>query len=342
MITILAAILVFSIVIFVHEFGHFIAAKKSGVKVNEFSIGMGPALFKKQGEETLYAVRILPIGGYCAMEGEDDESDDIRSFDNVSAAKRFVIIIAGALMNFLFALLICILIQTFTITTVNIASVAENSPASRSGFMLGDVITEVENTKITNTSQIQTMILESGGRELNYKIIRNGNEDTITAAAEPAEGTEGSQLYQIGIQMQGVQNASLSNFSLIRGIAGGFSQFGAMMIMMGQILGMLFTGRLGVSNLAGPVGVVSEIGRQANTGLISLLFFVSYINVNLGVLNLLPFPALDGGRAVLILIEMVTGKKLPKNKEALINGIGLLLLLGLILFVSINDLRRIF
>lgn len=342
MITILVAILVFSIVIFVHEFGHFIAAKKSGVKVNEFAIGMGPAIYKKQGAETLYAIRILPIGGYCAMEGEDEKSDDARSFEKVSAKKRFIIVIAGALMNFLFALFICILIQTFTITTVNIASVTENSPAARSGFHTGDIIREVDGKDITNTNQIQTLILESEGKGLDYTIERQDNLQKIHAAAERSEDGDGKGVYQLGIQMQGVQDSSIKNFSIARGFTGGFAQFGAMMVMMGQILGMLFTGRLGVSNLAGPVGVVTEIGRQANTGLISLLFFVSYINVNLGVLNLLPFPALDGGRAVLILIEMATGKKLPKDKEALINGVGLVLLLGLILFVSINDIRRIF
>lgn len=342
MITIIVAILVFSIVIFIHEFGHFIAAKKSGVKVNEFSVGMGPAIFKKQRGETLYAVRVLPIGGYCAMEGEDEASDDSRSFDKVSTFRRFIIIVAGALMNFLFALLICVFIQSFTVSTVNIENISENSAAERSGFQVGDVIEEVNGTKITNSSQIQSIILESKGEALEYTVQRKGGTEKITAGAEPAKGTDGKDVFQLGITMQTQQDSSITNFSISRGVVGGFAQFGAMMIMMGQVLGMLFTGQLGISNLAGPVGVVTEIGRQANTGLISLLFFVAYINVNLGVLNLLPFPALDGGRAVLILIEMITGKKLPKDKEALINGLGLVLLLGLILFVSINDIRRIF
>lgn len=343
MLNIIIAILVFSIVIFVHEFGHFIAAKKSGVKVNEFAIGMGPAIFKKQYHETLYAIRVFPIGGYCAMEGEDEESDDNRSFEKVSAFKRLIIIVAGAFMNFLFAFLICVLMQMFTITTVTIGEVQANTPAFIAGLQQGDKISEINGKKIESTGQVQQIVRSSEGKSINYKIDREGQieEYQITPQAVKDENSNETN-YQIGVVMEGVTDSSLSNFSIIRGIKEGFVQFTSMVGLLFKILGMLFTGQLGVSNLAGPIGVVNEIGKAADSGLMTLLFFIAYINVNLGILNLLPFPALDGGRAILILIEIITGKKLPKEKEALINGVGLALLLGLILFVSIQDVRRLF
>ena len=337
--TIILAILVFSIVIFIHEFGHFLAAKKSGVKVYEFSIGMGPAIYKHQGEETLYALRVLPIGGYCAMEGEDETSDHERSFEKASPFKRLLIIVSGALMNFLFALLLCVLMQTFIINHVVVDEVVEGSPASSIGLTSGDRILEINEKQVNTPGQAQKLIQESGKETIDLKIERNGLVENYSVDSRLDEE---SNNYQIGILMNQLQDFSVSNFSLLRGISQGFMQFYQMVLMLFQILGMLFTGQLGISNLAGPVGVVSEIGRQASYGVLSLLYFIAYINVNLGVLNLLPLPALDGGRALITIIEITLKKKLPKEKEALINGVGFLLLLILIVFVSINDVRRIF
>ena len=334
MITIISSIIIFLLVILIHDFGHFIVAKMNGVNVLEFSIGMGPKLFQKESNGTLYSLRLLPVGGYCQLEGEDEENDSPNSLNNQSPFVRLKVILAGAIMNFILAFLLLILLMSVSRVSTVVSGVMKDSPAYSSGIQAGDNIVSINGEKLNDGEQLLKSIKQSQG-DLNIELIRDNKPKNIKVNPKLENNVR-----KIGVNFE--EEYNIKNFNIKKGFKKGISTFLNLTGMLYKFLGMLITGQLGLGGVSGPVGVVKEIGNAAKTGVANLLFLLAYININLGVFNLLPIPALDGGRAIFILIEMIFGKKISQEKEGYIHMVGLILLLGLITVVTIKDVVKLF
>lgn len=334
MITIISSIIIFLLVILIHEFGHFIVAKMNGVSVLEFSIGMGPKLFQKESNGTLYSLRVLPVGGYCQLEGEDEENDSPNSLNNQSPLVRLKVILAGAIMNFILSFILLILLMSVSRVSTEISGVIKDSPAYSSGIQTGDKIVSINGKNINDGEELLENIKESQG-DLNIRVIRDSQSKNIKVTPRLENNVR-----KIGVNFQ--EEYNIKNFSLIKGFKKGVITFLNLTGMLYKFLGMLITGQLGLGGVSGPVGVVKEIGNAAKTGVANLIFLLAYININLGVFNLLPIPALDGGRAIFILIEVIFGKKISQEKEGYIHMVGLIMLLALIAIVTIKDVIKLF
>lgn len=334
---ILLAVVLFLLLIVFHEFGHFIVAKKSGIKVNEFAVGMGPLIYSKEKGETTYSFRLVPIGGYCAMEGEDDESNDPRSFDNAPAFKRFLTILAGPVANLIIAVLVFTIVGGISgVVTTEVSDFIEDSPAKIAGIEKGDDILKINDEEISDFTEISKVVSDfykdkNFEKEINVEVKRDG--DVLDFEFKPK--VEAENVY-IGI----IPARRTPGFFEAIGL--GFKETGRNIKMIFTILGRLFTGKLALGALSGPVGVLKELGNQAQSGLANLLYFLAYISVNLAVFNLLPIPALDGSKLLTSAIEMITGKKINKKLEEKITMVGFFILLGLILVVSIKDIINLF
>ena len=335
--TVIIAIIMFLLLVTIHEFGHFIVAKLSGIKVNEFAVGMGPAIYSKEKGETLYSLRILPIGGYCAMEGEDESSSDPRSYDNAPASRRFLTILAGPFMNLLLAAIIfsVVIFNTGTAST-KVGGFSENSKAKEAGIEIGDQILKVNDENITEFADISKVLAkfyEENDKDLPVEVLVKRNDEAKSFTVKP--------YFEKNTAFLGV-SSKLRDVGFFESIGLGFKEMNKNVKMIFSILGNLFTGKLSVKALSGPVGVVKEIGNQANNGLMNLLYFLAYISVNLGVFNLIPFPALDGSKLVTNLYEMITKKKVNKKIEEKVTIVGFVILLSLILLVTIKDVFALF
>ena len=346
--SIIFAILMFSVLIFVHELGHFMTAKLFGVQVNEFSMFMGPAIWKKQVGETLYAIRCIPFGGYCAMEGEDEDTDNPRSFQKADWWKRVIILVAGSFMNLLTGIIIyCFLfLPESQIVEPAIVEFTECCTFNtEDGLRLDDVILEIDGEKVYSNADISTLLSFSPDGVHDLLIERDGEklrfEDfAMTHLHENEDGTTyrhygfafGKAVEaSLGQRMKFVWNTCLDNIRMVR-----------------LSLQMLFTGQAGLQDMSGPVGIVSqmsEIAEQSETAklaFLNLLSVCAFIAINLAVMNLLPIPALDGGRVVALLIttviEKVIGRKIDSKYEGYIHGAGMILLLGLMAFIMFKDI----
>ncbi len=332
--TAIASIFVFLLVILLHELGHFTVAKLVGIQVNEFSIGMGPKLFQKKRGETQYTLRALPIGGYVSMEGEDEESNNPRAFGNVPALSRIGVIAAGAIMNFVLAIIV-LSIVSFSMGDLDkptniLAGTVADSPAEHLGILEGDEIIAINNIPTETWDEIADTISRSDpNQELEIRLIRDGKEEIFSIMPYVEDGR-----VMIGI-------IPSYEKSLGAGIKGGFQMTGNFIVLMFDFIKMIFTGQVSLEHLAGPVGVISEIGHAAQMGLMNLLVLLGFISVNLGFFNLLPIPALDGSRLVFLFIELIRGKPIDSKKENLIHFVGLVFLLGLMLIITYRDLIRI-
>ncbi|MBR4893035.1 MAG: RIP metalloprotease RseP [Clostridia bacterium] len=345
--TVIYALLLFSVIIFVHEFGHFIFAKIFGVYVHEFAIGMGPAIFKKKKGETLYSVRLVPMGGYCKMEGEDGQSDNSRAFSNKSKTKRLIILSAGAVMNLLLGFIVVLILNfgfssNFYVST-SVANVLENTPAYTAGLRAGDKIERLNGKKVN----IRSEFMVYNNKEDMEITVKRGRE-TLTFNVTPKsylldesgniikESSEEGSHKLIGIEFSKEEKTLLSVIK--------YSYFESLFIgkTIFISLGQLITGEVSPDNLSGPVGIVKEINTAANTGFDYLLYLMALITINLGIFNLLPLPALDGGRILFILIEAVIGKPVSLKYEGIIHAIGFMLLILLMLYATWNDILRIF
>ena len=329
MITAIAAILMFCILIFIHELGHFLAAKACDVKVNRFALGMGPAFFKRQKGETEYSLRILPIGGFCEMEGEDEESEEPRAFSNKKAWQKAVILVAGPAMNFLLALILMIILTyQMGVATTTLDVIIEGSPAQQAGLMQGDELVSVNGNAIEEWTDLTEYINASDTDTQTIVVRRSGQEVTLTCETYE-EG---------GRRMIGVQPA------FEKDLAGAFVQgpkatWNLTRDMYG-VLKQLFTGQVSTKELSGPVGIVYIVNQTVKTGLLNMIYLMALISLNLGIMNLLPFPALDGGRLVFVIIRKLTGKRVTDEMEAKVNIAGFLVLIALMLYVTWNDIAR--
>lgn len=346
--SILFAIALFSLLIFLHELGHFVAAKLSGVRVNEFSMFMGPAIWKKQKGETLYSIRCIPIGGYCAMEGEDGGSDDPRSFDRAAWWKRLIILAAGSLMNFLTGLVLLGIFfgpdQQFIMPVVT--QIEEGcSIAGEDGIREGDRILEVDGEKIYVYSDFQMILDLNGGENHDLVLLRDGQrvelKDFAMVKGEfPNE--DGSTSLRYGFSF------SLVPASFTEAVKYVWNSSLDMVRMVRLSLQMLLTGQAGIRDVGGPVMIVQQMTQVAEASattyfaVMNLIYFGAFIAINLAVMNLLPIPALDGGRIVCLLIttlvEAATHEKINPKYEGYLHGVGMILLLALMALIMFKDI----
>ena len=350
MLYIIIAILMFGLLIGIHELGHFIAAKLSGVYVREFSIGMGPLLWQKQGKETSYSLRLLPLGGYCAMEGEDSESDDPRAFSRAAGWKQFLILIAGALANFLtgFVIVMCLFgISTGYVTTV-LEGFETGFPCQGEEMLLpGDEITAIDGKMVLNYNDI-TILLGRGNRKTHdLTVRRNGEKLRLTdLPLVPREyQVDGQKVIKYGMNFKTAKSTFAGN--LRRGFAASVDY----VRLIWWSLEDLISGAVGVNALTGPIGIVDTMSDVAESSggtkeaILNLVNLGAFIAINLGVMNLLPLPALDGGRVFFLLVNgllwLICRKKIPRRYEAYIHLGGMALLFGLMIFVAVQDVARI-
>ena len=356
---ILAAVLIFGVLIAVHELGHFLAAKLCGVQVNEFSIGMGPALWHRTKGETEYSLRILPIGGYCAMEGEDEDTGNTRSFTRQNFWKKFVILAAGAFMNFLTGLLIVAILFSsagaFYVDSIQ-GLAPEVTQAGDSGLMAGDQIYRVNGWRTYFQGDAQ-MFLGYSGDTADIEVVRDGRHIVVkdvprqTCTDQKGEPYQGFGLY-VGKLPVKATALNRIRYTWYQGMD--FVQ------MVWFSLGQLVSGHAGIDDLSGPVGIVTtikDVGTEAQetaekndqNGLLaaveSIAYFAALIAVNLAVMNLLPLPALDGGRIFFLAVDAIAmalfKRKVPEKYQAAINTAGFVLLMGFMLLVTFQDVFKL-
>ncbi len=352
MLYIIVAIIMFSLLIAVHEFGHFFTAKLFGIRVNEFSIGMGPALLKKEKGETLYSLRAFPVGGYCAMEGEDEDSDDPRAFGRAAPWKQVIVLVAGAAMNFLvgFLLVLVLFSQSSGFLLPTIAGFSEGFGVENCGLQEGDIVHSLNGHRVYYYSNLSFLLSRTGADDLEWGVIRDGEKVKIHThmPLQPVELEDGRTVYQRGILIGAIQDeATLLN--VVK-----YSWYGALdfvrLVWMG--LSDLISGAAGLRDLSGPVGIVnmmSEVGSESPTvqaAVYNVIYFAAMIAVNLAVMNLLPVPALDGGRIFFLLLNTVLyalfRKKIDPKYESYVHMIGLALLLSLTVTVTVSDVGKLF
>ena len=347
---IILAILAFEVLILVHELGHFLTARAFGVKVNEFAIGMGPKLLKKQGKETLWTLRAIPIGGFCAMEGEDGDSQDPRAFTTRPAWQRIIILCAGAAMNFLlgFLLVLCIAPRA-SFTEPIIADFMPDCPyEGENALQVGDQIWSIDGNRIYFTNNVSEYLQRSGSTRHRLVLLREGRRVTLedfelTLRTYTLE--DGTQIQRYGLYFAPRQQGLLANVKYAWYECLDFVR------IVWHSLGDLLTGAVGVKDLSGAVGIVDYVNttaqqaQSAEEAAFDLFFIFSLIAVNLAVMNLLPLPALDGGRVFLLLvtalIEAVTRRRLNPKYEGYIHAAGFVLLMGLMVFVLFNDVVKL-
>lgn len=341
-------VLILGVIVFVHELGHFVFAKLSGVYVYEFAIGMGPKLFSKKGKETEYTFRAIPIGGFCQLAGEDIDDDDLkkvpkdRRLQSKSCFKRFLIMFFGAGNNFIFAILLLFLIALIwggTSMEPVISSIEDNCPAEEVGLRKGDTIVSINKHKISTVDDVSLYLTIADPTEKNEIIVKHPgeNKETTVKIKPKKEKIKGEVAYKYGI---GLTQEKTHGF--INAIKYTFKKTGAIFKQMAVTVGYLFTGGISVKQLSGPVGIFSIVGEQSRSGLASILYLVAFLSINVGFINLIPLPAFDGGHILFIIIEKIKGSPVNPKTENMIHTIGLFLLMLLMVYITFNDILRLF
>ncbi len=352
LLTIVSFIVVIGVLVFFHELGHFMVARACDVYVKDFSIGMGPVIYQFKGAETTYSLRALPIGGAVQMLGEDgvdkeladdsaeladaaDATDNPRSFVNKPALQRLLIIAAGPLMNFVLAIVIFFIIflfQGFPSNQNYIGKVFDDTPAAAAGLMNGDKVVAIDDAPIDDWQDLVDAIVASDGATLNFQVERAGQLQNIALTPRYEEA---AKHYVIGVQQKMQQSLGLSlKYAVIR------TWDSTKMIV--EIIPKLISGEVSRDNIAGPIGIAQISGQAARQGPLVFLSFMAIISVNLGVMNLLPIPALDGGRLLLIFLEIIFRRKLPAYIEEKIHLVGFALLMLLMVYVVYSDIAKLF
>lgn len=340
-VSILLAALLFGIVVTIHELGHFLLAKKHKIRVSEFSVGMGPRLISKVVGETRYSLKLIPIGGSCMM-GEDDVEDmEEGSFNSKSVGARISVIAAGPIFNIILAFIFSVIIIGMVgYDAPTISQVVENSPASQAGLKAGDEIVEVNNRGVDIFRDLTAYTSLNPGKTLHLAYERDGERHEISV--KPKQDEDGA--YRIGVSSGGYQKATP-----LKALEYGLYEVKYWVRLTFDSLKMLVTGQVGIKQMMGPVGIVDVVDDTYQASkpygmtvvMINLLNFAILLTANLGVMNLLPLPALDGGRLVFMFIEAIRGKRVPPEKEGMVHLAGLILLFGLMLVVMFNDIVRI-
>lgn len=339
MLTILATIFVFGIIVFIHEFGHFITAKASGMRVDEFAIGFGPAIAKKRKGETLYSIRAIPLGGYNKIAGMDPEEPlDDRSFLNKPVWKRFIVIAAGAVFNFLLAIVIFFMIyavngiQTPSMEPV-VGNMMSNSPAMTAHMTVNDRIVSINGKPVNEWTDISKSLQGTANTLVPIVVNRDGVNQELTVIPE-AVGNDGRAV--IGINP--VMNSMPLNVA--EAVVQSLHTTGFVLVSMVDGIWSMITGHTN-AELAGPIGVAQMAGQVAESGFANLLQFTALLSFNLGVINLLPIPALDGGHLIVLIIEGITRRRLPAKALQYIQMTGIVILLALFVYATTHDISRL-
>jgi regulator of sigma E protease len=344
LVNILSFLVVFTFIALVHELGHFIWAKRAGIRVIEFGFGFGPRLFAREKKGTTFSLNLIPILAFVRIAGEGEDKDDLETppaerYQAKSVWQKFLAIVAGPAMNLAAAFVILSLLFVFAgvpsgISTV-IGSVTKNSPADLAGLMAGDRLVSINGVAYQEMEKAVDLIHQSQGKMLTLVVERG--EKQLSFSATPKFNPK-LKLALLGFAPRPVYKHVNPLLAVYQGLV----QTGGMILMTLAILWQLVTGAVSVRDLAGPIGIAQITGRYAESGLISLIYFTAFISVNVGVLNLLPIPALDGGRLVFILIEWLRKKPVDQKLEMNINQWGFVALLALMALVSFNDILRLF
>ena len=343
---ILLFIIILTIIISIHEFGHFIWAKLTGVYVYEFAIGMGPKIISKQYGETVYSIRAIPFGGFCSLAGEDLDEDDAKKvpknkrLQNKSCWQRFLIMVFGPLNNFILAVVLLFFIALIwggTTMKPIISEVEKGSAVEKIGIEEGDKIVKINGKKVTTSDDVSLYIAMADPTKKNTITVERDGKN-INFKVKPEKIGKGKEVtYKYGMALKQERTKGFGN-----AIVYTFKKTGSIFKQMFITVGALFTGGVKVSQLSGPVGIYSVVGEQAKTGLANIIYLVAFLSINVGFINLLPFPAFDGGRILFLLIEKIFRKPVSKKVENIIHSIGFMLIIGLLIFVSINDILRLF
>ena len=361
-ITILAALLVFSAVIAIHEFGHFAVAKLCGIQVNEFSIGMGPVLWKKNHKGTQYSLRALPVGGFVALEGEESpESQQAETAHTVQEQpapeteasvqptgiplneapvwQRALVMVAGAVMNFVLGFVVLVFLiaaQNEPITSKTIYAIQDGALCGQTGLQAGDKVLAVNGRRCFVANDILYELVRTQSYSADFTVLRNGQKVHLPRVQfDTWQDEKGETHMSIGFSVSGLEKTP---GSVLREAGNSVLYYGRIVFTS---LVDLVRGRASINNLSGPVGIVSAIGQAASYGWQDLLEMLALITVNLGILNLLPFPALDGGKVVFLVIEGVTGHAVPEKLQSVLTLATFGLLFGLMLFATYNDILRL-
>lgn len=334
-------VLILGITVCIHEFGHFLFAKKAGIYCYEFSIGMGPLIksWKRKNDETLYCIRAIPIGGYVSMAGEQiDDDDDVpktKRLYNKTWSQRFMTIVAGVMFNFILAIVIFFIVGLFNgcpSKYAYISSLQKGMPAYTSGLQEGDKILKL-NGKNTSADMLLLDLMVSKDKTVTLTVEHKNNEiENIKMKPKKIKGE-----YKFGF---GIGRDVQKGF--FAAIKYAFQNTISLVVQMVNILKYLFTGKLALNNLSGPVGIYQAVGETAKSGLLSLIYLLGYISLNVGFMNLLPIPAFDGGRLFFLIIEKIKGSAVSPKFENTVHSVGMCFLLLLMLVITYNDIVRIF
>lgn len=328
--TILITILIFAVIIFIHECGHFAAAKLCKVRVNEFALGMGPTLFHFGKGETRYALRLFPIGGFVSMEGEDGGSGDPRAFCNQKVWKRILIVCAGAFMNLVLGFIVVLLmtIPSDRLPSMTVAQFYENASTEATGLQAGDEILRVNGRSIwVDSDLIYTLSTDEDG-VVDMVVWRDGEKVELSDVAFTTQ--DGTLV--IDFTVQGVP-ANLPNV-----LSYSFRKTASIGRLVWIAVGQLITGQSSINELSGPIGTAQAIGQAVSAGLSTVMYLFAFITINVGIFNILPLPALDGGRLIFLLFELITRRRIKPEHEAYVHFAGFVLLILLIIFVSYHDI----
>ena len=322
------------ILVIPHEWGHLIVAKLCGVKVNEFSVGMGPLLWKKQKGETQYSLRLLPLGGYCALEGEEEAVDDPRSYSNKSPLQKIAILLAGVTMNIIIALLVVILAYFISgVPSTTLGGITPDSPAEAAGLQAGDKIITIDGTDIRTWNELIATIDEyHEGDKMDIVFKRDGETREVFLVPE---FDEQEQRYMVGV----IAGISRSPGACIKG---GAMATGEMFVMMMKAFQMIFAGGVSKDDFAGPVGLVKVVDQTASYGITSYLMLLALVSLNLAFFNIIPIPGLDGGKIFFILLKVISRGKIGDELEYKATLVGMALLIALFVFVTYNDITNLF
>ena len=337
--TIIYFILVLSVTIFIHELGHFIFAKRAGIYVYEFCVGMGPRIFKfkRKNDETEYGIRLFPIGGFCSMAGESVEIDEKvpenRRLQSKTWLQKFLTVVAGVMFNFIFAIIIFFIVGLVSGKPNNdpiIKDVSKDTPAYVSGLQSGDEIVKVNGVKVNTIDRLMIEYQVGYGKTLELEVKRGSQ--TLKLNVEPVQVEEG---YLYGFSLD---NSIETGFGAA--IKYAFGNFASLINQMAVIISYLFTGKLSLSSLSGPIGIYNIVGESAEAGLINVIYLIGYLSINVGFINLLPIPAFDGGRILFLIIEKIIRKPIKPSVENMIHNIGFILLMILMIAITYNDIVR--
>lgn len=342
--SIIIAILIFSLIVLFHEFGHFLLAKKNGITVVEFSLGMGPRLLSFERGGTKYSWKLLPFGGSCMMLGEDEGTTEPGSFASASVWARIAVIAAGPIFNFILAFLLSLfIVGSIGYDKPVILQVSEGYPAAEAGLQAGDVVKKINHTKIRVSREVTNYVTFHQKEDAVVTVERDGKE--ITVSMSPVDNGSGRYIFGIGCSANYREKCGV--LDTLKYSAYEVKYWIELTI---QSLKMLFTGQAGINDMSGPVGVVSYIGEtyeesQSSGGFyvwLNMLNISILLTANLGVMNLLPIPALDGGRLIFLILEVIRGKRIDPEKEGMVHFVGLMLLMALMVVVMFNDVRKLF